>query len=180
MLVSAGKTQRSLGLRHEELAVCVVAIVGTPALAADMALKAPPPPPAPVYSWTGWYVGGNVGYSWGDAPTTGNASLVTFPGLLTLNPGFPGFPASFAFADHTTHLNGAIGGGQVGYNYQFSPNWVLGFETDIQASGQRGSGSFADPFSTPIVTGFLVSGGVPPVPVVPGVLQGTADGWDFS
>jgi outer membrane immunogenic protein len=36
------------------------------AFAADMAVKAPPsPPPAPVYSWTGWYIGGNVGGGWG-------------------------------------------------------------------------------------------------------------------
>jgi outer membrane immunogenic protein len=34
------------------------------ASAADMALKAPPPAPV-VWSWTGGYVGGNVGYSWG-------------------------------------------------------------------------------------------------------------------
>jgi outer membrane immunogenic protein len=33
-----------------------IALIGTPAFAADMAVKAPPPPPAPVYSWTGWYV----------------------------------------------------------------------------------------------------------------------------
>jgi outer membrane immunogenic protein len=31
------------------------------AFAADMAVKAPPSAPAPVDSWTGWYVGGNVG-----------------------------------------------------------------------------------------------------------------------
>jgi outer membrane immunogenic protein len=38
------------------------------ALAADLPMKAPvyaPPPPTPVYSWTGLYVGGNVGYGWG-------------------------------------------------------------------------------------------------------------------
>jgi outer membrane immunogenic protein len=39
------------------------------AFAADMAVKmpvkAPPPPSAPVYSWTGWYIGANGGYGWG-------------------------------------------------------------------------------------------------------------------
>ncbi len=29
-----------------------------------MPVKASPPPPATVYSWTGWYVGGNIGYGW--------------------------------------------------------------------------------------------------------------------
>jgi outer membrane immunogenic protein len=83
----------------------------------------PPPPSAPVYSWTGWYVGGNVGYSWGAARTdiTGNAT--TF-----------------------------------GFNLQVSPQWVLGFEADIQGSGERGSSTFVDPFSGQICIGRLSSG----------------------
>jgi len=40
------------------------------ACAADMAVKAPPPPPAPVYRWTGCYIGGNVGGLWGRDTTT--------------------------------------------------------------------------------------------------------------
>ena len=35
-----------------------------PAMAADMPLKAPPPPPAPVFTWTGCYLGGSVGGIW--------------------------------------------------------------------------------------------------------------------
>jgi opacity protein-like surface antigen len=43
-------------------AIGVAALIGTPAFAADMPVKAPPaPPPAPIYNWNGWYVGGNVG-----------------------------------------------------------------------------------------------------------------------
>jgi|SRR5215469_3007695 len=94
------------------------------ALAADMAVKAPPPPPpAPVYSWTGWYVGGNVGYSWGDAHTdiAGSGESTSFNlFLLPPNP-----PATFA-GSHTDGLTGVIGGGQLGYNYQVGPQWVLG------------------------------------------------------
>ncbi len=113
------------------------------AFAADMAVKAPPPAPAPVYSWTGWYVGGNVGYSWGDARTdvagSGTSSLVNSPEITN----------SLTFADSASRLlEGVIGGGQIGYNYQVSPKWVLGFESDIQASGERGSHALVDPFST--------------------------------
>jgi outer membrane immunogenic protein len=66
----------------KKLATCVIVaagLIGTPAFAADMAVKAPPPAPAPVYNWTGWYVGGNVGYSWGNAHTdiAGNGTSVT-------------------------------------------------------------------------------------------------------
>lgn len=123
--------------------VVLLALIGTPAFAADMPIKAPPPP-APVYSWTGWYIGGNIGYSWGDARTdiAGTATTVALPSF------FGGFPGNVAFADsNTARLNGVIGGGQVGYNYQLSPKWVLGIEADIQGSGERGSNAFADPFS---------------------------------
>src|SRR5262249_49697436 len=43
-------------------------------MAVKMPVKAPPPLPASIYSWTGFYVGGNVGYSWGRSST--NATLV--------------------------------------------------------------------------------------------------------
>jgi outer membrane immunogenic protein len=50
------------------------------ASAADLALKAPPP--APIYSWTGFYLGANVGYSWGKAKSVYD------------DPNFPNFGAS--------------------------------------------------------------------------------------
>jgi opacity protein-like surface antigen len=43
------------------------------AFAADMPVKAPPPQPAPAYNWTGWYVGGNAGYSFGNVKNDFNA-----------------------------------------------------------------------------------------------------------
>jgi outer membrane immunogenic protein len=135
------------GDRHEEAGNrSAIALIGTPAFAADMAVKAPPPPPAPVYSWTGWYVGGNVGYSWGNANTdiASNATIISSANL----PGFGFTNPPVTFADSATQrLQGIIGGGQIGYNYQISPQWVLGFETDIQASGERGSNTFTTPFS---------------------------------
>jgi outer membrane immunogenic protein len=54
-------------------AIAVIALIGTPAFAADIPVKAPPsPPPAPVYSWTGFYAGMNAGWSWGKQDTTVN------------------------------------------------------------------------------------------------------------
>jgi outer membrane immunogenic protein len=44
------------------------AIVASPVSAADMAVKAPPPI-VEVWNWTGFYIGGNVGYSWGRSDT---------------------------------------------------------------------------------------------------------------
>jgi len=107
--------------------------------------RAPPPPPA--YSWTGFYLGGNVGYGWGDASTeiAGSGTSLSFFNFPTTN------PITFASDSATQRLQGVIGGGQIGYNYQISPQWVLGFETDIQASGERGSNTFTTPLSGEIL-----------------------------
>jgi outer membrane immunogenic protein len=148
--------------------VAIAALIGTSALAAAPKKKIipppPPPPPAPVYSWTGWYVGGNVGYGWGNANTdlTGNGNFTSFASCIGAGclPGqFLQVPNSFAFAaSNTAHPNGVIGGGQIGYNYQFSPNAVLGFEADIQDSGELASGQFADLFLVSICGQALSSG----------------------
>ena len=124
--------------------------------AADMALKAPPPA-APSVSWTGFYVGGNVGYRWSD-PRTDAAATGTGP-APNFGLGFGTFPFNFAFTDaKTVRLKGAIGGGQIGYDYQFARKWVLGLEADFQGSNQRASNSFVDQIATPV----CVSAAIPP------------------
>ena len=106
------------------LGASLAALAGT-----GSAYAAPPPPPAAaIYNWTGWYVGGNVGYSWGTADSS------------YTDPRFHPGPTSFS---GTEHLDGVIGGGQVGYNWELSTNWVWGLEADLQASGERGSRSYA-------------------------------------
>jgi outer membrane immunogenic protein len=42
--------------------IAAIALIGTPAFAADMAVKAPPPAPAPVPTWTGFY--GGIQFWW--------------------------------------------------------------------------------------------------------------------
>src|SRR6516162_5777343 len=73
--------------------IAVAGLVATPAFAADLPVKAPPPPPPP--TWTGWYAGANVGYSWGNAHTEdiGFASSTSFPTV------FGGIPNNFEFLD---------------------------------------------------------------------------------
>ena len=93
------------------------------AYAADLRPAPRPAPPPPVYSWTGLYWGVNVGYSWGEAKN--EATLQIAPGV-------------FGTASASRKVDGVIGGFQSGYNYQFG-QWVWGFETDFQASGQKGS-----------------------------------------
>ena len=103
---------------------------------------------APIASWTGFYVGGNLGYGWGGARTdVAGSGTDSFPATPT--PAVGGI-TTVRFADsNTARLNGLIGGGQAGYNVQLNPRWIAGLETDIQASGQRGSGASIDPFSSP-------------------------------
>ena len=107
------------------LAACVC--VGTSALAAD--LPAPIYTKAPVfvdpgYNWTGFYVGGNLGYSWGRSSDTSTLANGAGTALFTSAGG--------------SNLDGIVGGGQTGYNWQMQ-NWVWGLEADIQGSSVRGS-----------------------------------------
>lgn len=97
-------------------AVALAATIGAPvAYAADMPLKALPPP-APVYTWTGCYVGGYVGDAWGRAKSTAASS-----------------GAEYASYD----LSGFVGGATVGCNYQFG-TWVFGVEGDWGATNKDG------------------------------------------
>jgi outer membrane immunogenic protein len=110
---------------HKIALAFIGTILATPVWAADMPVKAPPPV-APVWSWAGFYMGGNFGYSWGRA-----ANDVTF---ISNSSG-----AAFATVSNTAQLNGALGGAQVGYNWQVN-RLVLGAEADFQWTGERGSG----------------------------------------
>jgi outer membrane immunogenic protein len=116
-------------------AVIHMTVVG--AFAAD--LPAAPvytkaPVPTPVYNWGGWYVGGNVGYGWGDN---------TNPTVSYVDPGgFFGTAGYFAAGGNVTpnvSPHGVIGGGQIGFNWMLSPNWVGGLVTDLQGSGMKAS-----------------------------------------
>jgi len=88
-------------------AVAMVA-VAAPAFAADLAprpyTKAPPyqAPPAPIYNWTGFYIGGHIGGA------------------------FPGDDNVLAGSRDGTFM----GGVQAGYDTQFAPNWVFGLEAN--------------------------------------------------
>jgi outer membrane immunogenic protein len=134
-------------------AVAVTGLLGTSAFAADIAVKGPPaPPPAPVYNWTGWYVGVNAGASLGDAETDiHDATTVTTTVVVT---GAPFGPATlhgantFGFGNHDQgQPNGFMGGGQIGYNWQYSPLIVVGVEADFQGALERDSFTRTDNFS---------------------------------
>ncbi|NJL07041.1 MAG: porin family protein [Methylacidiphilales bacterium] len=91
------------------------ALVGT-ASAADLARKSivTAAPPVLAYNWTGFYVGGFIGYGWGD----NDWSLVNNWGN---------------WGSFSNDFDGFLGGMQIGYDYQFN-NMVLGIQGDIAAA----------------------------------------------
>src|SRR6266700_3769287 len=106
------------------------------ASAADLAPRPytkAPPAMVEIYNWTGFYVGGNAGYSWGRSNTDAS--------FFNTATGLPIVPPAGSILTNSFDMNGGIAGGQAGYNWQ-SSNWVLGLEADIQWSGERGSAAF--------------------------------------
>jgi outer membrane immunogenic protein len=137
----------------------VAALVAVPSAAADLkpVYKAKAPP-VEVLTWTGFYVGGNVGYSWGRSSNdwSFNAFPATpFAGSTICEPTGGAFCAA---GSDSGRLNGVIGGLQAGYNWQ-QANYLIGVETDIHASGQKGDQIFtaAYPFNA---AGTILNGNV--------------------
>jgi outer membrane immunogenic protein len=122
-------------------ALAVASVSG--AFAADMAAKVPmyskAPMAAPAYSWTGFYVGGNVGGGWRDQSATFAGTDASGVGTALLTGGFGGTVAGPA----SISTNGITGGLQAGYNWQFNQSWLIGGETDFNWSNFNGTGNSA-------------------------------------
>src|ERR1700730_7990862 len=96
--------------------VATAALCSTSAFAADMPVKAAPMAAPAAFSWTGCYLGGNVGGAWG------RDSDWEFE--LGGTGGHPKY-------------SGAIGGGQIGCDYQNGP-WVVGLAGMFDWSDLKG------------------------------------------
>jgi outer membrane immunogenic protein len=122
-------------------AIAVSTVLGMgAAYAADLPVKAPPTAPPQIYSWTGFYAGLNAGGEWFGSSSVSTTSVPIF------NAGFGGaqpFQGTITtlsnFTSRVGNAAGFIGGGQIGYNWQFN-SWLVGLESDIQGvAGARGS-----------------------------------------
>jgi outer membrane immunogenic protein len=110
------------------IALGTIAFGGSAARAADMGVPHYSPPPAvPSYGWTGFYVGINGGFG-GDE--------FKYPFSVGAVPAL-GFGATTGTS--TLHSSGFFGGVQAGYNWQFSPSWLVGLEADFDGSNIDGS-----------------------------------------
>jgi outer membrane immunogenic protein len=90
----------------------IALLAALPAAAADLPRPAPYIPPLPVFTWTGFYAGVNLGGGWGGRATF---TPVNFPGVGTFSTG---------------ERSGFVGGGHFGYNWQYG-GLVAGIEADI-------------------------------------------------
>jgi len=113
------------------ITIAVGALVGTQAMAADMPVKAPAPPPPVVATWTGLYIGINGGGGWGhESWLDNNGSPV---GCAVTPPTPSTCPVSFG-------MSGGILGGQIGYRYQFN-SVVIGIEGTANWAGLQATDS---------------------------------------
>jgi opacity protein-like surface antigen len=150
--------------------------------AADLPMHAPayaPPPPAPVYNWTGCYVGGGGGYAFWQQD-----SFVVSPGGVPLT------------ASQSNGGRGWFGQGQVGCDYQFrlplfsflSPDVVIGVFSDIEGGSINGSSSFPGFTGSERESSTWAVGGRAGVPVTPrfltyvdgGFTQARFDGVNYN
>jgi outer membrane immunogenic protein len=107
------------------LASVIAGLSGVSAFAADLPARmyTKAPAYAAVYDWTGFYVGGQIGYAWRDDQNTEFSAL-------------SGAPTGFS---SKANANGVVGGGHVGYNIQTGP-FVFGLEGDFEGAGIDGTG----------------------------------------
>src|SRR5262245_2894396 len=110
------------GLHMRKFLLGTMALIGLlsagAAQAADMPVKAAPVAAPPPFSWSGFYIGAHVGAGWGTVE-----SSIPFSQF--------GDPGAFPVSSHT--INGFLGGGQVGWNWQVN-NWLV-FGVEGQFSG---------------------------------------------
>ena len=111
------------------------------ASAADLPRRVAPPPiftPVPVFTWTGAYFGINAGYAFDASNNTANGFTQTAGNPVAITGAALSVPAILAPGSSLIYgrnqNEGFTGGGQIGYNYQFTPGTgvVVGFEADAQ------------------------------------------------
>jgi len=73
------------------------------------------------YNWSGFYIGAHGGYGWGRA----NSDAFDTAGALS--------------STTERRSDGFFGGGQIGVNWQFHPNWLVGVEADLSGADLKGS-----------------------------------------
>ena len=132
-----------LGARSFVACAAAGAVLVGAANAADLPVKAPPQKPARAYDWTGFYVGGHLGYAWGTSnwATPGNSGSIDLSQPIDI------------FSEAGSFFTGLEGG----YNFMLPNRMVLGGEADASFPSFQtragisigGSTTFASPLFGP-------------------------------
>ena len=140
------KTRWMMGAAAAALTVAGAAV----ALAADLPTKKEAPAPVfvpPPFTWTGFYIGGNIGGVWGTGTRQSTLYAAGFPFLSTYYPNNLG-----------TNPGGWLLGGQAGYNYQ-SGAAVFGLETDLDWTSMNRNFHYISPAFAGLVEPFNIYNG---------------------
>jgi outer membrane immunogenic protein len=123
--------------------VGAIAIAGS-AFAADLPYRGPPPvylPPPPIFTWSGLYIGAQVGYAWGSDPIDEVDTVFDHNAFFNDKP------------------NGVIGGAHLGYNLQIG-QWVAGLEGSVDGTSLHGTRTSAGPLVVTMSTRPDVQGSI--------------------
>jgi outer membrane immunogenic protein len=115
------------------LVIVVLAVAGAGGFASLASAQQRSAPVAVVASnWSGLYVGGHAGYGWSGDPHLSMTDTIRLGNPL---------PYFLQPIDIGNHASGAAGGLQIGYNWNFAPQWLVGLEADWSWTGLKAGGS---------------------------------------
>jgi outer membrane immunogenic protein len=137
VLLGAGVQKLTAGM------LVIAAFAAPSAFAADIAVPstpyfAAPPPPRPVFSWTGCYLGAHFGGGWGDQQFNGGPFVDP---VVSRSGGGSPLSMSLTSGSFDGGSGGVLGGGQAGCDLEFAGPWVAGFAVDgawANISGNQG------------------------------------------
>jgi outer membrane immunogenic protein len=154
------------------IAFGTIAFGASTARTADLGLPRYTPAPTPAYGWTGFYVGINGGFGGDEFKYPFTVGAVPALGLGATT------------GTSTLHSSGFLGGVQAGYNWQVSPAWLIGAETDfdaadIDSSATTSTNTFSGSIGTKLDWFGTVRGRVG-VLVTPATLLYGTGGWAYG
>lgn len=114
------------------LAAATFSLLTASAFGADLEMPLKVPPVPPPFTWTSCYAGVHGGGGWGQTNLNDSAGTIASAGVG-------------GFTSANTNISGYVLGGQIGCDYQFVPNWVVGIEGAAAGGNIGGNTTVAIP-----------------------------------
>jgi outer membrane immunogenic protein len=139
------------------LSATAAALVAGPAAAADLLVKAPPPV---VYDWSGFYLGAGAGTRSDNVTSSITSATVATPPVALNTPAFCTaiFGTGGCPNGDTLDRTAFRGSVYVGYNWQWTPRWVLGIEGDVGTANRTRSVTGPYPGAVAVGTAVMLGG----------------------